>query len=177
MWADNMPGGPKPIDAEPFGFARHHQRAPADQAGAQQRRDRNIVAAFAQWESVARIGNGVRGEAAVARISGEERTIAKIFHVLFAKPTDAAGVSEPRDPDPVADPVGCDVAADEVDAADDFMPRDDWIFDSGKLRIENMKVGPADSTRTHLDTDLPEAGNGISALLQLEGSPRGRQHH
>jgi hypothetical protein len=83
-------------------------------------------------------------------------------------------VSEPRDPDPVADPVGRDVAAHEVDAADDLMPGNDWISDAGKLRIENMKIGPTDSTRTHLDTNLPAAGNGISALLELEGSPRGR---
>ena len=121
---DDVPGRAEAIDAEPLGVARHHQRAPADQAGAQQRRDRNIVAVFAEREGIARIGNGVGGEAAVAGISGEQRTVAEVFHAVLAEPADAAGISEPGDSDAVADPVGRDVAADEVDAADDFMAGD-----------------------------------------------------
>ena len=126
---DDMSGGAEAIDAEPLGVARHHQRPPADQAGAQQRRDRNIVAVLAERESIAGIGNGVRGEAAVARVSGEERTVAEIFHALLAEPADAAGISEPGDSDPVTDPMCRDVAADEIDAADDFMAGNNRIFD------------------------------------------------
>src|ERR1700730_6931322 len=122
---DDVAGGAEAIDAEPFGVTRHHQRSPADQAGAQQRRDRDIVAIFAERESVARIGNGVGGEAAIPRISGEEGTIAEIFHAFLAEPTDAAGVSEPGNSDPVTEARGRNVAADEVDAADDFMARND----------------------------------------------------
>ncbi len=90
------------------------------------RRDRNIVAVFAERKSIARVGDGVRGETAVPRVSGEERTVAEIFHALPAVAADAAGVSEPGDSDAFADPVCGDVAADEVDAADDFMARERW---------------------------------------------------
>ena len=120
-----MPGRAEAIDAEPLGVARHHQRPPTDQAGAQQRRDRNVVAVFAERKSIARIGDGVGGEAAVAGISGELRAVAEIFHALPAVAADAAGVAEPGDSDPVADPVSRDVAADEVDAADDLMAGND----------------------------------------------------
>src|SRR6267143_464458 len=95
----------------PVRVARHHQRPPADQACAQQRRDRNIVAVLAERESIAGIGNGVRGEAAVPRVAGEKRAVTEIFHALLAEPADAASISEPRDPDPVTDPVCRDIAA------------------------------------------------------------------
>ena len=157
---DDVPGRAEAVDAEPLGVARHHQRPPADQAGAQQRRDRNIVAVLAERESIARVGNGVRGEAAVARVAGKERTVAEIFHALPAKPADAAGVSEPGNSDPVADPMRRDVAADEVDAADDFMAGNDWISDAGKFGVDDMKVGPADPTRAHLDANFSVAWAG-----------------
>ena len=168
---DDVPGRAEAVDAEPLGVARHHQRPPADQAGAQQRRDRNIVAVFAEREGIARVGNGVGGEAAVPRVSGEERTVAEIFHALPAEAADAAGVAEPGDSDPLADPVGGDVAADEVDAADDFMAGNDGIFDAGKLGIDDMKVGPADAAGAHLDANFSVAGEGIGALLHLQRRP------
>src|SRR5260370_42148783 len=120
---DDVPGRAEAIDAEPRRAARHHQRPPADQAGAQQWRNRNIVALFTERECVARVGNGVRGAAAVPRVAGELRALAEAFHALLAETADAAGISEPGDADPVADPVCGDVAADDVHAADHFLPR------------------------------------------------------
>src|SRR5258708_29687293 len=136
---DDVPGRAKTIDAEPLGVSSHHQRPPADQAGAQEWRDRNIVAVFAERESVARVGNGVRGEAAVPRVAGEKRAVTEIFHALPAEAADAAGVSEPGDSDPVTDAVGRDMAPDEVDTAYDFMAWNDRIPDARKLRIDDMK--------------------------------------
>ncbi len=107
-----MSGRAEAVDAEPLRVSRHHQRPPADQAGAQQRRDRNVVAVFAERKGIAGVGDGVRGEAAVPRIAGEERTVAEIFHALLAEAADAAGVSEPGDADAVADPMGGDVGAE-----------------------------------------------------------------
>ena len=169
-----MPGRAEAIDAEPPRAARLHQRPPADQAGAQQRRDRDIVAVLAERKSIAHVGNGVRGEAAVPRVSGEERAVAEIFHALLAETAGAAGISEPGDSDPVTDPMCRDVAADEVDATDDFMTGNNRIFDAGKLRVDDMKVGPANPTRAHLDANLPVAGVRVCPLLQLEARPRGR---
>lgn len=119
----------------------------------------------------------MRGEAAVARIAGKERTVAEIFHALPAEPADAAGVSEPGNPYAVADPVRPDVAADEVDAADDFVAGNDGIFDAGKLAVDDMKVGPANPAGAHRNANFCVAGDRIGALLHVQSHPRSRQHH
>jgi hypothetical protein len=103
--------------------------------------------------------------------------VTEIFHALLAKPAGAASISQPGDSDPVADPMCRDIAADEIDAADDFMPRNNRIFDAGKLRIDHMKVGPANPTRAHLDANFSVAGAGVRAFLHLERRSRRRQHH
>jgi hypothetical protein len=170
-------GGAETKDAQLFGVTRHHERPPTDQAGAQQRRDRNIVTVFSEWESIARVGNSVRSEAAVPRVSGEKGTLTEIFHALLTKPTDAAGISEPGDSDPVTDPMCRDVAVDEVDAADDFVTWNDRVFDARELRIDDVKVGSANPTCTDPDANLSSAGRGVGALLHLERSARSRQYH
>jgi hypothetical protein len=71
----------------------------------------------------------------------------------------------------------CNAAADEVDAADDFMARNDRIFDAGKLGIDDMKVGPANPTRAYLDANFSLAGAGVCPFLHLERRLRGRKHH
>jgi hypothetical protein len=119
----------------------------------------------------------VRGEAAVAGVSGKERAVAKVFHPLPAISADAASVCEPGNSDPVADPVHRHITADAVDAADNLMARHDRIFDIRKLRIDDMEVGSADPARAHLDPNLSFARLGIDPLLHLEGRPRRRQHH
>src|SRR5438034_7815623 len=89
----------------------------------------------------------------------------------------AAGISEPGDSDPVTDPMCRDVAADKLDAADDFMAGNNRIFDAGELRVDDMKIGPANPTRAHLDANFSVAGARVYPLLHLEARPRGRQHH
>src|SRR5260221_14635328 len=117
------------------------------------------------------------GITAVASVSGKERAVAKVFHSLPAIAADAAGVCEPGDSDPVADPVHRHITADAIDAADNLMARHDRIFDIRKLRIDDMEVGSANPARTHLDPNLSFAWLGVDALLHLERHPRRRQHH
>jgi hypothetical protein len=73
--------------------------------------------------------------------------------------------------------MGRDVAADEIDAADDFVAGHDGIPDAGNLGVDHMKIGPANAARTHPDTDLSVAGDGIGALDHFKGHVRSRQHH
>jgi hypothetical protein len=54
-----------------------------------------------------------------------------------------------------------DVTADEVDAADNFMAGNDWIPDTGKLGVDDMKVGPADPACTDPDANFSVAGAGV----------------
>src|SRR5260370_35048738 len=113
---DDVPARPEAIDAEPLRAARHHQRPPADQAGAQQWRNRNIVALLTERECVARVGKGVRGKAAVPRVTGELRTVAEVFHALLAEAANSACISKPGDSTPGAAPGCVAVAADERNA-------------------------------------------------------------
>jgi hypothetical protein len=57
------------------------------------------------------------------------------------------------------------------------MPGNDGIFDAGKLRIDDMKVGTADPARAHLDANFAVAGAGIAAVLHLERRARSSQYH
>jgi hypothetical protein len=68
-------------------------------------------------------------------------------------------------------------AAQQVDAANDFMARDDRIADAGKFRIDDMEVGAANPTRVDFDADLPVARDWIVALLHLEECGWSREHH
>src|SRR5260370_17536727 len=90
------------------------------------------------------------GITAVAGVSGKQRAVAKVFHPLPAIPADAAGVCEPGDSDPVADPVHRHITADAIDAADNLMARHDRIFDIRKLRISDMEVVSPNPPLTHL---------------------------
>ncbi len=119
----------------------------------------------------------MRGEAAVPRVAGELRAVAEVFHALLAETADAASVSKPGDSDPVTDPMCGDVAADEIDAADDFVAGNNRTFDAGKLRVDDVKVGPANPARAYLDANFSVAGVRVCPLLHLERRPRGRQHH
>ena len=84
---------------------------------------------------------------------------------------------QPGDADAVADPVGRDIATEQVDAADDLVAGDHGIFDVRQLGIDDVKVGPAYAASAYLDANLPVAGNGIRALLHLQWRARRRQHH
>src|SRR6266404_8723687 len=57
------------------------------------------------------------------------------------------------------------------------MARNNRIFDAGKLRVDHMKVGPANPARAHHDANFSLARVRVCPLLHLERRPRGRQHH
>jgi hypothetical protein len=70
--------------------------------------------------------------------------------------------------------VGGDAAADEIDAADDFMAGNDGVFDARKLGVDDMKVGPANPAGANGDANLAVARERVRALLHLERRPRSR---
>src|SRR5206468_348894 len=93
----------KAVDAEMLAVSGHDQGTPANQAGAEQRRNRDVVAGFAERKAITGVGDKVRGKAAIARVAREQRTIAKIFPAAAAIGAFAAGVTEPGNADPVTD--------------------------------------------------------------------------
>src|SRR5262245_60236107 len=75
---DDVSGRAKAVDAEVLAVARHHQRAPADQAGAHKGGKFRIVPLLADWKTIPRVRDQMARETAIPRIAGELRVIAEI---------------------------------------------------------------------------------------------------
>ena len=99
---NDMRGGAEPVQPEMFRISSHGERAPADQACAKKRRERRVLTRLAERKTVARVGQKMRGKAAVARIAGKYGMVAEIFAVLAAIAANAAGRSKPGDADAFA---------------------------------------------------------------------------
>src|SRR6476646_6273682 len=95
----NVRGGAETVKPERAPLAGHAVAAPADQSGAEQRRERRIITLAGQGEAIARVGDRVGRVAAVAWIAGEKRRIAEVFAPAAAIGADAAGGPEPRHAD------------------------------------------------------------------------------
>jgi len=165
-----MGRGAEAVEPDRPALAGQPQRTPTDQSGAEQGRQRHGIAGFAQWEGVAGIRNGGRGKAAVARITGEFGAVAEVFLLRDAIGAGAAGMAQPGDADPLANPHALDAAADGIDPADDLMTWNDRHFRIGQFAVDDMQVGAADAAGEHLDADLPGAGLSIR-----QGSPHQRR--
>lgn len=74
--SNDMGGGAEAVDADRFRRTRHLQRAPADEARAEQWRERRRIASLRQRKAVGRIRDRMRRIAAIARVAGEERIVA-----------------------------------------------------------------------------------------------------
>jgi len=92
-------GSAEAIQADPAALSGELQRTPTDQAGAQQGRRRDRVVEIVEGKGVCRVGDYMRGEAAVAAVAGEDRPVAEILLVGGAIGTDPAGVAEPGNAD------------------------------------------------------------------------------
>src|SRR5262249_51494907 len=123
----DVAGCTKAVDADMLAAAGHHQRAPADQAGAEQGGQRAVVAGLAERKAVTGIGDQMRGKAAVACIAGEQRTVAEVFLSALAIGAVAAGPAQPGHADPRARDKTSDILPDGVDAADHLMSWHDGI--------------------------------------------------
>ena len=153
------------------------QAPPADQPGAQPRRDLGVVAALAQRKAEARVRHRVRGKAAVARIAGEDRRVAQVLGALAAIGTDAAGGAEPRHADALAEREAADALADRRDAADDLVPRHDRQLGVLQLAIDDVQVGAADAAGGDLDQQLPRPRLRQRPFPQDQRGPRAVEHH
>src|SRR5690606_3877250 len=126
-------GGAEAVKAErevpiTYTFGRHAVAAPADQACTEPRRDLGVIAGFTEREAIARIGDRVAGEAAVARIAGEQRRVAQVLLAAAAISALTAGRAEPGHADPPAHDKARDAGADGGDPADNLMARHDRQF-------------------------------------------------
>ena len=153
-----MGRGTKAIKSQLFAIAGDHQRAPANQTGAEQGGKRRVAADLTEREREARISDRRRRVTAIARESREYRMIAQIFPMHHAIGTDAASVAEPRNADTLADAQALDPGADRVNSAYDLMARDNRNVRIGQFAVDDMKVGTANTTGPHLNPYLARPG-------------------
>ena len=101
---DDMSGRTEAKDAEmlsiPAMTSERQPIRPAQSRGAM----RDIVAGFAERKAIAGVRDEMRGKAAVARVAGEARAVAEVFPAAPAIGTFAAGIAEPGNADPLAEP-------------------------------------------------------------------------
>lgn len=72
-------GGAEAVEPYPLSLAGDLQRAPTYQAGAEKGGGRYIIASLGKRKNEFGIGHGVGGKAAIGRVPGEQRSVAKIF--------------------------------------------------------------------------------------------------
>src|ERR1017187_7756944 len=103
-----MGGGAEAVESQRLALAGHAIAAPADQPGAQPRRDFGVVAAISKRKTKPRIGERVARIAAVVRVAGEHRRIAQVFCTATAIGAGPAGRAQPRHADALADTKSAD---------------------------------------------------------------------
>jgi hypothetical protein len=142
------------VEAEPPRRPRLHQRAVADEAGAEQRRRLLIGKGRRNGETVALVGDRVGGIAAVARIAGEAGSLAEILAARNAEAAGAARPSEPRHADARAERELLGARAARRDRADDLVAEHERQLRMRELAVIDVQIGAADAAGVNGDQDL-----------------------
>ena len=173
---DDVPSGAEAINADRPPVSGELERAPADQARAEQRRRRDRVEVLGKRKDEVRVGDRMGREPAVPGVAGEERRIAQIFTSAAAIGASPVGVAEPSHADARAK-LEADPCADRVDAADNLMARHDGQLGVGQLAVDDMEVGAADTASLDPHANLTGSGRWVSPLLHHEPFVRPMQDH
>jgi hypothetical protein len=130
-----MGSGAKAIETQSLALTSDLQRTPPDKAGAEQWSKRLVTAIFAERERITRIDNYCRREAAITRITGEERTIAEVLPAAQTIGADAASMAQPWNADAFTHAHTLNASTDFINPTDDFM-----TGDNGKLRVWQLAI-------------------------------------
>ena len=165
------------IKAEHLCLPCQNQGTPADQAGAKQWREGDILPLLTQVERIIGVGNGRSREAAVSRIAGEKRAIAKIFAASCAVETGAAGAAQPGNADALAQPQVRNALAEGLDATDNLVARRNRKLRLPQVPIHHMQISAAYTAGRHPNPYLARARLGQRQNLLLQGPARPPQDH
>jgi len=157
--------------------ACHAQRAPADQAGAQQRRQAHGLQRQRQRNAEGGFGDDVRRIAAVAPVAGEDRRVAQVLVRHPAVVAVTARVAEPRHADPAADQRRIDAGSHPLDRADDLVPGDERQPRQWQLAVDDVQVGAADRAGLDAQHQFPGIRLGIGPALRPQRLARCMQDH
>lgn len=118
----DMRSGPKAIEADPLGTARHAQGPVSDQTGTKQRCGFNVGECCGNGEAISLVGDGIFRIASVDLIPGKTGPFAQVFPPAFAIGTCPTRPAEPRNADAVAHFEVRDVRPDLAHGSNDLMP-------------------------------------------------------
>src|SRR5208337_717927 len=130
----------------------HAKTAEADDSGAQQRRGMQIVEGCGKTKNEIGAGERVFGVPAVQAVSGECRRIAEVLHVAPAVPASPVGAADPRDAYASSNRELSCGAFD--DFSDDLVARNQLLAARSKFALDDMQIGAADTTGTHLQENM-----------------------
>lgn len=154
---ENVCGSAKSVEAKRFTLAGHAIAPPADQTCAKPGRDLQVIEFANQRKAETSVCDRMRGEAAIPRIAGKNRPIAKIFAVAAAKAAEATSAAQPWHPNAIAYPQCLDARPYYLDAADDFVTGDDRQPRMRQFAIGHMQIGAANSAGLYRYPDFAGA--------------------
>ena len=166
-----MRRGAESVDADPLTVTGDLQRAPADEAGAQKRCERDRISIRIEVEGKGRVGDHVGGEPAIASVAGEDRRIAQVLTTARTVGARSAGVAEPRHANATSEARRVDARAEAVDDADDLVTRYQRQLRVAKVTVNDMQVGPADGTGLDPQANFAISRHRIIPLDWLQSRP------
>src|SRR5262249_26483173 len=146
--------GAKAIKPQAFAFARHYQRAVANQPRAEQGGCHRIVISVGNGEGEALVGQSVLRITAVDLVPCEAGPVAQVFPPTSTINPFAARPAEPGDTHALADGKALHSLVFFHNSADNLVAGNQGQFRLGQFTVDNMQIGAADSAGTNLKQDL-----------------------
>src|SRR5690349_236552 len=109
-----MSRGTEPEDADRLARSCGHQRTPADQTGAEEGCQRDGIVVLGQTKRISFVGDRMGREAAVPRVSREQRFVAQVLLSGDAVRAMSAGMAEPWNADALAQCAAADSRTERV---------------------------------------------------------------
>ena len=167
----------KTIDAEPLGATRFDERAVPDQSGAEQGSGLGIGIVLGNWKTKSFIRDGKFSVAAVQRIAGEPRAIAKILAPAAAKLASAASPAQPRNPHAVAGFESSNIFAFFDNDTNNFVSGHERKFWIGKFAVHDVQIRAADGAGGHFHQNLCRLGFWCRYVNGPQRLPRRFEEH
>ena len=172
-----MGGGTKAIESQRPGQAGHSQRAPADQACAQQWRGFRMGKALRYSKAILGARDDMAGISAIPGAACKFRIVTEILPAGETIAAMTAAGSQPWDADPVTNGEARNTVPHLDDPADYLVSRHHGITGVRYLSVSDMKIGPAHAAGEYLDEYLVDARHRHVAFDRPQRLPGAVQLH
>jgi hypothetical protein len=169
-------GAAEPVQTKSLRITAKSQRPVTDQPGAEQRRSLQVRVVRRDREAKTLVGNGELRVPAVDVVPGEARALAQVLAFGVAVTTHAAGPTQPRNPDAVADAKTV-AGPRRNDLANDLMSRNErqaWFL---QITVDDMEIGSADAACSDPNQNLIRARFGFRKRLFAQRLTLSAKHH